>query len=135
VSLSPDKSHSDPSALLIKSFARVNKTALGSATGVLFGLGLFAATLILVAKGGDRIGPNLGLLSQFFKGYTVTLFGSFVGLFYGFVTGFALGWSVAFLRNLLVWIYLQGIRLKARLAALDEFIDEPFETPHHGRKN
>lgn len=125
MSITSDKSHSDPGALLIKSFARLNKTALGTAIGVLFGVFLFAATLILVAKGGDRIGPNLGLLSQFFKGYTVTLSGSFVGLFYGFVTGFALGWTVAFLRNLLVWIYLQSIRLKARLSALEEFIDEP----------
>src|SRR5258708_34874255 len=112
-------------ALLVKSFERLNKPALGPATGVLFGLFLFAATLILVAKGGDRIGPNLGLLGQFFKGYTVTLSGSFVGLFYGFVTGFALGWSVAFLSNLLIWIYLQTIRVKARLAAIEEFIDEP----------
>jgi len=125
MSVFPDKSPSDPGALLIKSFARLNKTALGTAIGVLFGLFLFAATLILVAKGGDRIGPNLGLLGQFFKGYKVTLSGSFVGLFYGFVTGFALGWTVAFLRNLLVWIYLQSIRLKARLSALEEFIDEP----------
>jgi len=125
MSIFPDKSPSDPGALLIKSFARLNKTALGTAIGVLFGLFLFAATLILVAKGGDRIGPNLGLLGQFFKGYKVTLSGSFVGLFYGFVTGFALGWTVAFLRNLLVWIYLQSIRLKARLSALEEFIDEP----------
>jgi hypothetical protein len=125
MSVFPDKSPSDPGALLIKSFARLNKTALGTAIGVLFGLFLFAATLILVAKGGDKIGPNLGLLSQFFKGYTVTLSGSFVGLFYGFVTGFALGWTVAFLRNLLVWVYLQSIRLKARLSALEEFIDEP----------
>jgi|SRR6266850_4252764 len=125
MSVFPDKSPSDPGALLIKSFARLNKTALGTAIGVLFGLFLFAATLILVAKGGERIGPNLGLLSQFFKGYTVTLSGSFVGLFYGFVTGFALGWSVAFLRNLVIWVYLQSIRLKARLSALEEFIDEP----------
>jgi hypothetical protein len=125
MSVFPDKSPSDPGALLIKSFARLNKTALGTAIGVLFGLFLFAATLILVAKGGDKIGPNLGLLSQFFKGYTVTLSGSFVGLFYGFVTGFALGWTVAFLRNLLVWVYLQSIRLKARLSALEVFIDEP----------
>jgi hypothetical protein len=125
MSVFPDKSPSDPGALLIKSFARLNKTALGTAIGVLFGLFLFTATLILVAKGGDRIGPNLGLLSQFFKGYTVTLSGSFVGLFYGFVTGFALGWSVAFLRNLVIWVYLQSIRLKARLSALEEFIDEP----------
>ena len=125
MSVFPDKSPSDPRALLIKSFARLNKTALGTAIGALFGLFLFAATLILVAKGGDRIGPNLGLLGQFFKGYTVTFSGSLVGLFYGFVTGFALGWTVAFLRNLLVWVYLQSIRLKARLSALEEFIDEP----------
>src|SRR6267142_2663718 len=127
MSVFPDKSPSDPGALLIKSFARLNKTALGTAIGVLFGLFLFAATLILVAKGGDRIGPNLGLLGQIFKGYKVTLSGSFVGLFYGFVTGFALGWTVAFLRNLLVWIYLQSIRLKPRLSALEEFIDQRYE--------
>ncbi len=114
-----------PDEFLIKSFAKLDKTALGTATGVVIGLGLFAATLILVARGGQRIGPNLGLLSQFFIGYTVTLTGSIVGLLYGFVSGFALGWSAAFLRNLVIWVYLHSIRFRARLAAIGEFIDEP----------
>ena len=79
---------------------RLDALVHGLVTGTVCGIGLFIATLWLVARGGDPVGPHLALLGQFFIGYTVTVWGSFVGLFYGFIAGFAVGWFVAFLYNI-----------------------------------
>lgn len=79
---------------------RLNATVTGFVTGTLAGMGLFIATLWLVVKGGDVVGPHLSLLGQFFWGYTVTFGGSFVGLGYGFLIGFLAGYAVAWLYNL-----------------------------------
>jgi len=80
---------------------RLNATIQGIAFGLLTGLIIFVATIWLVIKGGAIVGPNLGLLEQFFPGYSVTVFGSFVGFIYGFIFGFILGYLVAVLYN---WI-------------------------------
>ena len=111
--------------LLVQAFAKLDRTDLGVALGALVGLTVFAVTNFLILKGGEHIGQNLLLLSQFFIGYSVTFLGSLVGLVYGFVTGFVLGWSVAFLRNLLISIYLHIVRLKANMSSVQEFIDQP----------
>jgi protoporphyrinogen oxidase len=96
---------------------RLDRTAFGLATGALAGIGLFAATFILVLKGGPIVGPNLGLLGHFFPGYRVTLGGSFLGLAYAFLTGFVGGWSFALLRNASVFLYITAIqrRVERRL--------------------
>jgi hypothetical protein len=60
---------------------------------------IFVATNWLLLKGGETVGPHLALLGQFFLGYTVSFWGSVVGLLYGFVTGFIVGYMVAFLYN------------------------------------
>jgi hypothetical protein len=71
------------------------------------------ATLVLVAKGGDVIGPRLALLSQYFPGYTVSAAGSVVGLLYGVIVGFVGGWATAFLRNATVFVYLAASQRRA----------------------
>lgn len=91
--------------------------------GTVFGLGMFGATLILVLKGGDNVGSNLGLLSQYFVGYDVTAPGAVLGLLYGFLTGFLLGFFFAALRNTLIVLYAAGIRAKQELTSLDDFLD------------
>jgi hypothetical protein len=65
------------------------------------GVGLLVATLWLVIKGGENVGQNLNLLSNYFPGYSVTWSGSLIGLFYGGLSGAALGWTVARLYNAL----------------------------------
>jgi len=87
--------------LLVARMVRLNATVHGIVLGLVAGLGLFVATLWLVIKGGPVVGPHLALLGQFFIGYRVTLFGSFVGLAYGFVTGFLVAFIVTTLYN---WI-------------------------------
>jgi protoporphyrinogen oxidase len=68
-------------------FAKLDRLALGLSMGVIGGLLLFLATLALVIKGGEVVGPNLQLLENYFPGYSVTTLGSLVGLIYGFLAG------------------------------------------------
>jgi hypothetical protein len=81
---------------------RLNVVANGIAIGLICGLGLFLATIILVVKGGAEVGPHLWLLSQYLPGYQVTVLGSFVGLAYGLIAGFIVGGLIAYLYNWLV---------------------------------
>lgn len=109
--------------VIIEAFARLDRTALGLAVGTLCGLGVFLATIILLIKGGEVVGPNLALLGQFFYGYTVTITGAFVGLVYGFVVGFVAGWLIALLRNALVSGYLIALKTRANLTSSLDSID------------
>jgi hypothetical protein len=111
--------------LIVKSLAKLNSVALGIAVGTLLALIIFLATNVLIFKGGDVIGPNLALLSQYFIGYKVTFVGSLIGLLYGFVSGFILGWLIAFLRNSFVALYLLSLKLKNNVSAVNDFIDHP----------
>ena len=66
------------------------------------GFMLFAATNILVLKGGDHPGPHLGLLSVYFPGYRVTFLGSIIGFVYAFVMCYALGRLIVTIYNRLI---------------------------------
>ena len=114
---------SNTDRVIIEAFARLDSTALGFAVGTLASLAVFTATLVLILKGGQVVGPNLALLGQFFIGYTVTVKGAFIGLAYGFVAGFILGWLIAFLRNCLVFGYLKMLKIRATLASSLDSID------------
>ncbi len=97
--------------IVLTRIVRLNATIQGIVTGLIFGLGIFIATNWLILKGGNRVGPHLALLGQYFIGYRVTFIGSLIGLAYGFVTGFVGGYVIA-------WIYNWFVDLKsARRAA------------------
>jgi len=81
----------DPSQGLHQAVLKLNARAWGIAFGLLGGLGLFLATLILVLKGGENVGEHLGLLAVFFPGYRVSTGGAFIGFVYGFVVGYGVG--------------------------------------------
>ena len=81
-----------------RAVVRLNGNILGFVIGTIAALGIFVATNWLVLKGGPVVGPHLGLLGQFFIGYTVTFLGSLVGAVYAFVIGFVSG-------KLIGWIY------------------------------
>ncbi len=77
----------------------LNAKVLGLALGVICGLGIFIATNWLVIKGGDRVGPHLQLLGQYFIGYRVTFFGSLIGAGYGFAVGTLCGGAIGWIYN------------------------------------
>lgn len=78
---------------------RLNAQAWGVTFGLLFGLGLFVATILLVLKGGENVGAHLGLLANYFPGYRVTTGGAFLGFVYSFVLGYIFGRLVGVVYN------------------------------------
>ena len=103
----------DGTSLLERALTRVlhlNAKVHGIVTGVLLGTGIFVATNWLILKGGESVGPHLSLLGQFFWGYSVSFVGSFIGLGYGFVCGFAIGYFMA-------WTYNRVLTFRASTTA------------------
>ena len=96
-------------AALLVEVMQLNAVVSGLVTGLLAGLGLLVATLYLVVKGGEVVGPHLSLLGQYFPGYSVTVMGSLVGFVYAFIVGFAIAYLVATLYN-----WLSGLRIGRR---------------------
>ena len=111
--------------LIIQSLAKLDSVAMGISVGALFGLAIFLATNFLIIKGGENVGQNLVLLRQYFFKYEVTPVGSVIGFFYGFFSGFVLGWLGATLRNAIVTVYLNVFKLKGKISAVNDFIDNP----------
>ena len=87
---------------LRRTILRASEQGWGIAIGLLLGLGLFLATVILVVKGGPNPGPHLGLVRIYFPGYTVTWIGSVIGFVYAFVVGYPIGRTVATIYNPLI---------------------------------
>jgi len=73
----------------------LRKSALGLSLGVVWGLAVFAVTLLATMRG---IGHTLQLLGVYYLGYTVSYPGSVVGLVWGFANGFVVG-------VLITWFY------------------------------
>ncbi len=122
---SADQSPDPMDRLIIDSLAKIDGVALGISLGALFGLIVFAATNILIFKGGDIVGPNLALLGQYFVGYDVTFSGSLVGLAYGLLIGFVLGWLIAGLRNFVVFFYIYSLKVRRSMSEVNDYIDNP----------
>ena len=74
----------------------LNKTALGLAAGILWGLSVLLMTVWAVSVDG---GNHLQILARFYIGYSVSWVGAVIGLIYGFIDGFIGGWLLAWLYN------------------------------------
>lgn len=109
--------------VLVRAFARIDKLALATAVGSACGLSIFIATLWLIIKGGELIGPNLQLLGEYFIGYTITMKGAFIGMGYSFTWGFLSGWLFAYLRNFVLASYVYFVQKKTELLTLEDFFD------------
>ena len=80
---------------------RLNARAWGIAVGLVFGMGLFLATMVLLMKGGLEVGRHLSLLGKLLPGYSVTVGGAFIGFGYAFVIGYAIGRMIGSVYNAL----------------------------------
>jgi len=109
--------------VLMRTFVRMDKLAFAAAVGSVSGLLIFLATLWLIIKGGESVGPNLQLLKQYFVGYTVTVKGAFIAFGYSFFWGFLFGWLFAYLRNLFLAFYIYRVKKKAELLSLRDFLE------------
>ena len=103
--------------------AHLDPIALGAALGTVTGAWIFLMTVTLVMRGGENVGRNLSLLSQYFIGYRVTAQGAFIGFFYGALVGFIIGHAFALLRNFFVHSYVRYIRRRAEQEMLNDLLD------------
>jgi len=87
-----------------RAVARLKAGILGLVFGLIFGIGLFAMTAILLIESGPNMGYHLGLLGNYFIGYTVTWKGAFIGFFWAFAVGVVIGWSIGIIYNRIVAI-------------------------------
>ncbi len=111
-----------PEKMLIRTFSRIDKLAFATAIGTVSGLLVFWATLWPALTEGIML-PSLHLLGAYFIGYTATVKGAFIALGYSFSWGFLFGWLFAYLRNLLLGIYLYHVKKKAELLSLRDLLD------------
>jgi hypothetical protein len=84
--------------------ARIQAGVLALVFGLIGGLSIFLMTVWLLIKGGERVGPHLQLLGQYFIGYSVSWSGSIIGLFYGALLGGLIGWAIGKIYNRIVTI-------------------------------
>jgi protoporphyrinogen oxidase len=99
--------------ILTVAFAKLDTVSLGLAVGIVCGLGLFFATVALLLKGGDVVGPMLSLLGHFLIGYRVTWTGALVGLIEATIVGYMIGCFCAWLHNSFINGYIFLIRRAA----------------------
>ena len=71
-----------------------NEKAWAIGLGLTLAFGLFAATNVLLIKGGTHVGLHLQLLHVYLPGYSVTFAGSVIGFIYAFVLGYLSGRTV-----------------------------------------
>jgi hypothetical protein len=81
---------------------RLKAGILGLVFGLIFGIGLFSMTAILLVEEGPNTGYHLNLLGNYFIGYTVTWKGAFVGFLWAFGLGMMIGWSIGVIYNSVV---------------------------------
>ena len=88
-----------------QAIARIKTNVLAAVCAMIGGVGLFVITAWLLIKDGSHVGQHLQLLSNYFIGYSVTWWGSVVGLFYGALCGGIIGWAVGTIYNRIVKLH------------------------------
>ncbi len=119
--LAPDQAAEQEQLALV--FSRIDRVAMGIASGILTAAVLFFLTILLVLKGGPVVGPHLGLLAQYMPGYRVSVAGAFIGAGYGFLWGAGLGWLLAAVRNIVMFLHWVIIRRRTEHAALRHLLE------------
>ena len=121
----PEARHTPEEAILPVmqlAFARLHKAAFGVATGVAGALLMGAITTACLVWPRASTFP-LGLLSEYFAGYSVSWTGVVVGMGWGFLVAFVAGWFVAFSRNLALAVSAFMIRTRAEIEQTRNFLD------------
>jgi hypothetical protein len=103
-------------------FAPLHKRHFGTAIGVAAAVVVSGLTIVdLLVHPGD--GGMVGLLAQFFRGYSISPIGAVIGGLWAFFVGFVAGWFVAFCRNFALAAAIFWVRAKANMGASRDFLD------------
>src|SRR5690349_13618708 len=78
---------------------KLNARAWGIALGLLLGLGLAIATIVLVMRGGAAVGLQHSLHALILPAYTVSVGGAFIFFPYLLVIGYAIGRLIGLVYN------------------------------------
>jgi hypothetical protein len=108
--------------LLVWAFAPMHKRALGLAVGLTAATVVFLMTAFHVLARPASDVP-LVLLSQYFYGYDLTWRGAAIGAWWALLAGFVAGWFGAFMRNLVIGVWLMFVRMRANLSETRDFLD------------
>lgn len=103
-------------------FLPLHKRAFGIATGTGAVILSFLATAVYILRGSPP-DLDLGLLSQYFAGYSVSWPGALIGAAWAGFVGFVMGWFFAFTRNLLLAVLLAVVRTRAEISQTRDFLD------------
>jgi protoporphyrinogen oxidase len=120
----PEALPMSPDQLVEAAFARLDAVALGASFGFVAGFGVLFVTAALLLQGGAMVGKNLSLLSYYFWGYSVSWRGALWGSVQSGIGGFALGYTVATLRNWGVAAYAALLRRRAEAEASRDLLDQ-----------
>jgi protoporphyrinogen oxidase len=112
-----------PEELIEAAFAKLDPVALGAAVGAVAGLSLFVATVTLLLKGGEVVGPTLALLDNVLFGFSVTWAGALIGLVEATLGGFTLGYLFASLRNVGIDSYAWLLQRRAMAESQRNLLD------------
>jgi len=85
--------------LIETAIVRLRSRVMATVFAMVGGTGIFVATAWLLIRGGPRVGLHLGLLANYFPGYSVTWPGALIGFAYGALLGGVVGWSLAWIYN------------------------------------
>jgi len=104
--MSSDYFSNDEWQAIGKAVARLRASVMAVTFGIAGAVLLFVATAWLLIQGptggSQHIGPTLGLLGNYFPGYSVTWSGAVVGAFYGALSGAIAGFALAVIYNRIV---------------------------------
>lgn len=131
-SVMPDSLHerrvSDPELeaaverALVLAFAPLHKRVFGMSIGISAAMLLAGATVLAILMG-ETHNVGLGLLNAYFRGYSVSWPGVFIGGAWAFMVGFVAGWFLAFVRNFVLATWLLAIRVRENIAQTRDFLD------------
>ena len=121
-SLNSNKINVDDESI-IYAFSRFDKFGFAMAVGTVCGMVIFLATVWLTLSGDTTVTTYAELLNQYFFGYSVTMKGAFIGLFYGMSSGFIWGWLFAYLRNFIVGLYVYMLKKNTEMLTITDFFD------------
>ncbi len=76
---------------------KLQAKAFALSLGIVWGLIIFLVTNWSLLRGSK--GEHLSLLKNFFLGYSFSFVGSLIGLIWGFIAMFIVGWVIASLYN------------------------------------
>lgn len=103
--------------------APFDRRALGLAVGTTSALAVALLTIASLLVDSQGRFP-LNLLANYFRGYSVSWAGVSVGAVWAFGVGFCGGWFLAFIRNLIIALWIMKVRIAADVESSREVLDQ-----------